>query len=170
MAISANLTKTCYPFSGGIDKLYICDKASVTSMTLTSEQYTAITMASSNVFYSIDFDDDTCSLTWENKHEDGASPSVDAMVEFSIIGLSNTNRTFLAGLRASSYCGVIVIAVDTTGTKWVLGYGERSKKALRFKSGTTTTNKKSGDSQNSVITLSNNTPEEPRVYTGTVPV
>ena len=170
MAITAALSKTCYAYSGGVERLYLCDKASVTSMTLTSEQYTAITMSSSNVFYEYEFEDNTCKATWDIDGSEGKSTSVKAMIEFFIEGLSNTNRTAISSLMASSPCGIIAIVVDTTGTKWVFGYGERSKKAMKMTKGTATTGAKVDEQQGQTITLENITPEQPRVYTGTVPV
>ena len=170
MAITAALAKTCYSWAGGVERLYLCDKASVTSMTLTSEQYSAITMASSNVFYEYEFEDGTCKADYEVDGSDGKSTSVKAMIEFYIEGLSNTNRTAIASLMASSPCGIIAIVVDTTGTKWVYGYGERSKKAMKMTKATGSTGAKVDEQQGQTVTLENLTPEIPRVYTGTVPV
>jgi len=170
MAISAALTKTCYSWAGGIEKLYFCDKASVTSMTLTSEQYSSISMASSSVFYEYEFEDYTCKATWEVDGAEGKSTSVKSMIEFYIEGLSNTNRKAVADLMASSPCGIIAIAVDTTGTKWVFGYGERSKKAMKMTKSVATSGAKVDEQQGQTVTLENMTPEIPRVYTGTVPV
>lgn len=170
MAISAALSKTCYSWAGGVERLYLCDKASVVSMTLTSEQYSAITMSTGLVFYEYEFEDNTCKATYEVDGAEGKSTSVKGLIEFYIEGLSNTNRTAIAALMASSPCGIIAIVVDTTGTKWVYGYGERSKKAMKMTKASGTTGAKVDEQQGQMITLENTTPEIPRVFTGTVAV
>ena len=63
-----------------------------------------------------------------------------------------------------------MIAVDFQGTKWVHGYGELSKRAMRLATSTAMSGKKLADATGSTLILNNETPELSRVYTGTVPV
>ena len=170
MAITTALTQDCVPYSGGLQRLYLVDKADVTSMTLTAQQYTAITMVATKVFREFEFTEDLAERRETQTRSDSGSISVAAEIEFFIKGLTNTTRTSIAEIAASSTCGMIVIAVDFQGTKWVHGYGEISKRAMKLATGTGTSGKKLDDSIGTTVILNNMTPELARVYTGTVPV
>lgn len=170
MAITTALTQACQAWSGGIARLYLVDKADVTSMTLTGSQYSAITMVATKVFKEFDFTEDMAERRETATRAESGSVSVLGEIEFFIKGLDNTNRTSIAEIIASSTCGMIVIAVDFQGTKWVHGYGELSKRAMRLATGTGMSGKKLEDATGTTIILNNQTPELARVYTGTVPV
>lgn len=170
MAITTALSQVCQAWSGGLARLYLVDKADVTSMTLTGTQYSAITMVSGKVFKEFEFAEDLAERRETANRAESGSVSITGELEFYIRGLNNTNRTSIEEIIASSTCGVIAIAVDFQGTKWVHGYGELSKRAMRIATGTAMSGKKLDDATGTTIILNNVTPELSRVYTGTVPV
>ncbi len=170
MAITTALSQICQAWSGGLQRLYLVDKADVTSMTLTGQQYSAITMVSAKVFKEFEFTEDLAERREVSTRADSGSISTVGEIEFFVKGFDNTNRTSLAEIIASSTCGMIAIAVDFQGTKWVHGYNELSKRAMRVANITSNGGKKLADSIGSTVVLHNETPEIARIYTGTVPV
>lgn len=170
MAITTALAQSCTAFSGGLQKLYLVDKADVTSMTLTGSQYSAITMVATKVFKEFAFNDDSAERRENEAMADSGSVVVTGEIEFYIKGLTDTNRSAISEIIASSTCGVIAIAVDNQGTKWVHGYNELSKRAMKLVTAAGTSGKKFGDISGTTLTLQNETGELSRVFTGTVPV
>ena len=171
MALTTGISLVCQTWTGGGKKLYLVDKADVTSFTLSGGQYTAVTMVSGKVFKEYQFWDD--SFEWKesaNRNADSGSTMITDTIECQLQGNSNTNRSGLEEIIASSTCGMIAIVEDNNDTKWVIGYGERSKRALKQSTAEGSTGKKQDDFVGATITLMVETLEKARVFTGSVPV
>lgn len=171
MALTTGTSLVCQVWTGGGKKLYLVDKADVTSFTLTSTQYTAVTMVSGKVFKEYQFLDD--SFEWKedsNRNADSGTTTVMDSIECFFQGQNNALRNSIEEIIASSTCGMIAIVEDNNDTKWVIGYGERSKRAMKMSTGASTTGKKQDDLMGTTITLTVNTLEKARIFTGTVPV
>ena len=59
MSISAAFSLPCENNTGGLVNIWLTDKSNVASFTLTSNEYTAVTMNASAVFYKYEFEQDT---------------------------------------------------------------------------------------------------------------
>lgn len=171
MALTTGINKECIAWTGGGERLWLADKADVSSFTLTGGQYTAVTMVSGKVFKEYQFLDDSFELRQNTtRNETSGSVMIEAELECTFQGLNNTIRTALQEIIASSTCGVIAIVEDGNDNKWVVGYGEQSKRALKISQMPVSTGKNQDDLTGAVMTLKNKTPELARVFTGTVPV
>jgi len=172
MALTTGLSLICQVWTGGVKKLWLVDKADVSTMTLTGGQYTAITMVSGKVFKLFEFDDDSCE--WKessNRNPDSGSTMIKDTIECMFQGNSNIVRTSLEEIIASSTCGMIGVVEDNNDTKWVIGYGERSKRALKQSTSEQTTGKVYDDFVGTTIMLEVNTLEKARVANiTTIPV
>lgn len=171
MALTTGIAAVCQAWNGGGEKLYLADKADVTSFTLVGGIYTAVTMASGKVFKEYAFYDDT--FDWKedsNRNTESGTTMIKNTLEMFIQGKSQTLRDAIEEVIGSSTCGVIAILEDNNDTKWVIGYGERNKRALKMSTGAGTIGKKLDDMVGTTITLTNDTVELARTFTGTVPV
>lgn len=170
MALTSNFTRQCVAYSGGVNRLWLVDKADVTSFTLSGGQYTAVTMVSGKVFKEFEFLDDTCSVRENSsRNEQSGAIMIDRELEFYLQGMSNTHRASLQEIIDSSTCGVIAIVLDNNSTYWVHGYNEKSKRALKLKSGNVDFGKNLDDNIGATVILGNKNNEFSRVFTGTVP-
>lgn len=171
MAITAALTKVCQEWSAGIKRVYLSDKANVTSMTLVGDVYTAITMAGASVFYEFEFMDDTASRMEEaTRNEASGATVINRSIEFYIQGLSAGHRVQFQNIVNSSTCGIIIISEDNQNYKIVDGYNEKSKRAMKASSVKLEVGKKFEDLIGGTVILTNSSNEFSRYTTATVPV
>jgi hypothetical protein len=171
MALTTGISAVCQAWTGGGKKLYLIDKADITSFTLSGGIYTVCTPASGKVFKEYAFFDD--SFDWKedsNRNTESGSTKITNTLEMMFQGKNNTLRLAIEEMIASSTCGMIAIVEDNNDTKWVIGYGERSKRALKMSTGAGSIGKLQDDMVGTTITLTNDTLELARVFTGTVPV
>lgn len=172
MTLLTGITRECVAWSGKIKTLYLADKADVTSFTLTSGQYTAVTMASGKVFKEYQFFEDANAEFKEEPTRNETSGSIMNVqtVEVMFQGKNNTLRTSLQEIMDSSTCGMIGIVEDFNSNKWVVGYNEKCKKALKMATMPSTIGGELDAAVGTTLTLSVKIPAElARVFTGTVP-
>ena len=135
MALTAGLTKVCESRSGGLVSLWLANKHDVSSFTLTGSLYSAVTMVSGKVFYKFEFEQDSGQIKEDGTINESGAGSIAHTIEFYIAKLSQANRDGLQQIFDSTPCGLIGIALDANGTKWVLGYNEKflSERTLRLR-------------------------------------
>lgn len=166
--------QACAAHSGGINTIYFCKKSDLTSFTLASSQdyYDTVTMASSNVFTSYEFDTDSAELRITPVFENG-SAKFTSELEFNLGRMSKEVRTVFQELMDESACGMIAIVVDANGAMVVLGYSETHAKArpLRITNGgAVNTGKALTDANGNVVYMGCESVDYPHYFTGTVPV
>lgn len=92
---------------GSIKRIFAADKTTISSFTASGHTYTAVTMSpSSSVWYEVDFEKFTGSLTGEGSKENGSS-AISRTLEVSIPKLDDTKGAALQTLFES--CDVVLI-------------------------------------------------------------
>jgi len=165
-------TRSCGERSGGGNALYLAIKADVTSFTLAGKLYSGVTMSDAPlVFKKYEFEQDSMEIKYETTRENGSAKVVKT-IEFDLGKMSQESRDAVEEIKVASNCGLIAIAEDNNGQKWVYGYTEKHKKerTLQLSSGNATSGKQLTDANNTVVTLVAQDTEEPRTFTGVVPV
>jgi len=159
----AGITRDCSSNMGGIKKVYIANAADVTSVTLTSNVVTAITMASTKKFYEYAFALGTSSLTsnWQVNAENGTK-----FVESDLLMVFNkADSTKRLEIMALAQAEMVVVVEDNNGTQWYLGYFE----PVLLNGGDLQTGTARGDRNGITVTLRESSPELPLPCTATVP-
>ena len=178
LLITAGFSKTCSAQSGGVKNIWLANREDIASagFTLTSGEYSAVTMESSKVFFKYEFDQDTAEMRFSQSME-GNSAQVDNQVEFFLSKLSTLMRASLQEMQDTSPCGMVAIVEDNNSVKWVIGYTENHPtnsatqgRPLKMLTGESTTGKAFTDPNGSTVTLQSINNETPLVFTGTVPV
>lgn len=173
MTLTTAISRVCQAWSGKIKTLYLADKADVTSFTLTGGVYTAVTMASGKVFKDYQFFEDAAAEFKEEPVRNETSGSImnAQTIECTFQGKNSTLRTSLQEFLDSSTCGVVAIVEDHNDNKWVVGYNEKSKKALKVATMMSTIGGEIDALVGTTVTMSVKIPAElARTFTGTVPV
>ena len=116
----AIFTQVCAKNVSGASRILIADKASVTAVTITSNEITAIT--GSNAFMRIDTVQD--SVQWK---EDGAQVGlynwkITNTINFDVMPPSKTTSTLLQALLDGLPCGFLAIIADSNGLCWLIGH------------------------------------------------
>lgn len=165
------LTRQCGLSSGGVKKLWLAEVASVTSFTFSTPAYSAITMGSGLLFKVYEFEPDSAELKETVSYENNCMKVVHS-IEFFLARMSATTRVAVEEIALAASCGLIGVAEDNNGVKWVLGYSQNHLKLrpLSLKTGNGTTGKKLTDANGYTLTIENENNELMRVYTGTDPV
>lgn len=161
-------TRTCTNSSAGVYKIWLAEATTgVASMTATARVYTTITMASSQVFKVYEFMQDECELKFETVFENGASKTI-TRLEFALDKLSPESSACVDEISSKSNCGLVGVAQDYKGNKWVLGYSEDHllTRPLRMVTANATTGKGLTDVNNDVLVLGTETKSRP--YTTSV--
>lgn len=176
--LTAGFSKTCTARSGGVKNIWITNRSDIAAagFTLTSGEYSAVTMESGKVFFKFGFDEDTAehrfSATVENQ-----STQVTNEVEFYLGKLSTLMRARLQEILDQSPCGLVAIVEDNNGVKWVYGYTENhpSTSAVQGRPLMASTieaasGKVFTDPNGSNVILQAINNQTPLVFTGNVPV
>src|SRR3990172_6670630 len=124
MALTIGTKNPCEIRSGGLVKLFLANVEDVTSFTLTGALYSAVTMVITKVFFEFEFEQDTAEIRETVSRENGSSKVVHE-IEFFVPKLTQANSDVLQQLLEQSSCGVLAIAEDANGNKWVTGYSEK---------------------------------------------
>lgn len=178
LLLTAGFAKTCTAQSGGLKNLWLANREDIAAagFTLTSGEYSAVTMESAKVFYKFEFDQDSAELRWSQTME-GNSASVDNQIEFFLSKISTLMRARLQELQDTSPCGMVAITEDNNGVKMVIGYTENHPtnsaeqgRPLKLLTGEATTGKVFTDPNGSVLTMQATNNQVPLVFTGSVPV
>lgn len=130
-------TNACSPRSGGVKAIYLAVAADVTSLTLTSGVWTAITMVSGKVFKKYEFEQDTAQLSFEDTIENG-SYLQKASIEMFMPKLSAALTAALQEFVDETPCGMIAIVelntkVGAVNEKYVIGYNNITQKERPLK-------------------------------------
>ena len=167
----AGYTKVCGLQSGGMKTLYLVEVGDLTSFTLLAGEYTTATMTAAKVFKQYQFDQDSFDLK-EDVSIENNSMKVAHSIEFYLAKMGTVGRNAVEEIALATACGMIAIAEDNNGTKWVLGYSENMKKTrpLELKTSAGTSGKKLTDANGYTIKLESEDNESMHVYTGVIPV
>lgn len=178
LLITAGFSKSCAARSGGVKNIWIANREDIAAagFTLTSGEYSAVTMESAAVFFKYEMDQDTAEHRFSASIE-GNSTQVDNQVEFYLGKLSTLMRARLQEILDVSPCGLVVIVEDNNSVKWVYGYTEnhptnvgeqgRAMKALTIEGAS---GKVFTDANGANVVLQSMNNQTPLVFTGTVPV
>jgi hypothetical protein len=116
----AIFTQVCAKNVSGASKILISDKATVTAVTITAGEVSAIT--GSNAFMKIDSIQD--SLQW--KQEESAvglyNAQIKNTIDFNVLPPSKTTNVLLQALLDGSPCGFYAIIIDSNGICWLVGH------------------------------------------------
>lgn len=128
MTLNQGVVLNCGPRSGGVKSLWLANRTDIATagFTLSGEQYSAVTMEASKVFFKFEFDQDSA----EHRHpgsRENKSSKVDHVVEFVLGKLSEETRFALQQLMDASNCGMIAIIEDNNDEFWVYGYSEKHR-------------------------------------------
>lgn len=109
MALTLGRTQSCADFaSGGVVRLALANRQDVATITVTSGEVTAITMAATKVFYNFQFLKETLvfneTVTLENN-----SVLVEGTISGTWTGWSTADRARLAEIAQASRCGLVAI-------------------------------------------------------------
>lgn len=164
-------TRACGLQSGGAKRLWLVEVADLTSFTFSTPSYSTATMVSTKVFKEYAFEPDSFEIKEVTAIENNCM-KVTHTIEFYLAKMSATTRLAVEEIALASACGLIAIAEDNNGNKWVLGYSENHLKTrpLTLKSANGTTGKKLTDANGYTLTLENENNENMRLFTGTVPI
>lgn len=137
----AIFTRTCAKNVSGAAKIYICEAANATVITLTTGEVSTLTAATS--FMRVDADQET--ISWEQTPEKvGANNTkIINVIDFQITTPKTATNTFLQALIDGSPCGLLAIITDGNGQNWLVGYNttDLKSKPLRLNSGKQKTGK-----------------------------
>jgi hypothetical protein len=120
-------TRTCAKNVSGAAKIYICEQANATVITLTSGEVSTLTAIAQ--FMKVDADQDT--IGWEQTPEKvGANNTkVTNVIDFQISTPKTATNTFLQALIDGSPCGLLAIITDGNGQNWLVGYNTTDLKS-----------------------------------------
>jgi hypothetical protein len=112
--------RVCAKNTGGASFIAVAEKASITAITVTSGEISAIT--GTTPFKEIDAEQD--SIKWDEVIEKvgNSNVKVSETVEFGIAKPSKTNATLVQSLIDGSPCGFFAIVTDGNAQNWLVGY------------------------------------------------
>lgn len=123
MALTAGRTQSCTtPQSAGVVRFAVGNRQEVDSVTVgtPNKDFTAITMATDKIFYEFDCKEETVEFT-----EDGELTNDSGVFTGRITGTwtgwSQSDRSRLIELYATSRCGLVVIAELENGVTIMMG-------------------------------------------------
>lgn len=176
--ITAGFSKVCAANAGGVKNIWLANRTEIATagFTLTSGEYSAVTMEASKVFFKYEFDVDSAEFR-PNASRENNTTLVKTEIEMAQSGLSTLMRNSLQGLLDASPCGMVAIVEDSNSLKWVVGYSENfpstsavQGRPLKAASVEATSGKALSDSNMATTVLVCDNNEMPLVFTGTVPV
>lgn len=131
--------------------------------------FTAVTMNGVEVFKTYDYQDFTAEFREApTPNTNGCSYSVQQEIELTIPCWTVAGRNAIAELEANSCCGLVALVEFTDGTVVAAGYLARQH--FKLTSAPFATGKALTDSQSWVITLTAQTTEHAKSFTGTIPL
>lgn len=149
----AIFTRTCSKNVSGASKIFIAESASVTAITETSGEISAIT--GTTPFMRVDAEQD--SVSWSEKGEAVGTNNfkVTNTIDFDIVPPSKDTNTFKSALVAGSPCGLLALVVDGNGKVFMVGYNTTDKKLrpLRIKMTDQKTGKGLSDTAGQVVPI-----------------
>lgn len=159
----AGIARDCATNMGGIKTVYIANAADVSTVTLTSNVVTAITMETAKKFYKYEFSLGTSSMTstWQVSAENGTKyVETDLVMVFN--RMDSTKRLEIVALAQAE---LVVVVEDNNGNMWYLGYEE----PVMMSAGDGNSGTARGDRNGYSVTLRNTESELPFPCTATPP-
>lgn len=160
----AGIVRDCATNMGGIKTVYLANASDVSSLTESSGVITAVSMASSAVFYQYNFVPGTSSMSsnYAVNAENGTRyVETDLVMVFN--RMESTKRLEITALAQGE---LVAIVVDNNGNKWYLGHDD----PITLSAGDGLTGTARADRNGYSVTLRDNSLELPYSFTGTVPV
>ena len=176
MALTTGTTNVCQQHSGGLVAVFMIDRDDIaedgSDLTLTGDDYSAITTQGGAVFQKFEFEQDTAARRETTTRGDSGNTVIQHEVELANTQLNSANRKAIQDLIDSSACGVIAIVEDANSNKWVVGYSEKftNQRPLRIATSTLDTGTSFEDGDSEIIILDSRDNTKDRLFTGTVPV
>lgn len=120
MAIAV-FTKACEKNTGGNTRVFLGEAANLSSVTITSGEVSAITMATGKSIFEIQADIDTVIRT-DTGVGTRSNVSYTKRIEMQFMKPTKDLNTLSDSLTAASPCGIIAIVQDANGKSWLIGY------------------------------------------------
>lgn len=170
LAAMLGFTKVCGDKSAGLYKINIATVDDVTSFTISSGVYNAVTMNGSAVFLPYGFKQDEAKMIVNTVRNNGSKKTT-IDIEFYLDKMTKEASETIEDLADQSNCGFIVIATDNNGYQWVVGYSEAHKKVrpAEFISAEGDTGSLLDDPNGNKIVLRAVSKTRPLKFTGTIP-
>ena len=134
MAI-AKYSKTCGKNVPGNSRLFFVEAANISSITVTSNEISAITMSDTTKFREFGADIDSIKFTIEGTGS--ASYSEVQKLEAKFSKKTTALITAKNSLLDAVACGVAIIRVDNNGSAWLSGYTVKDKNRRAYNKITT---------------------------------
>ena len=134
MAI-AKYSKTCGKNVPGNSRLFFTEAANISSITITSNEISAITMTGTTKFHEFGADIDSIKFTIEGTGS--ASYSEVQKLEAKFSKKTTALITAKNSLLDAVACGVAIIRVDNNGSAWLSGYTAKDKNRRAYNKITT---------------------------------
>lgn len=116
-------TKACEKNVGGNAAVFVTEASNLSSVTVTSGEISAITMASGETFHEAQADLDGVLHTQEGAGN-ANNIAYTHRVEMFFAKPSTALNTFRNSLADASPCGILAIVQDGNGNCWLVGYNE----------------------------------------------
>jgi hypothetical protein len=150
--IIEGITLDCRQGAGGIKKLYLTEFSNVSSITSSSGQVSAITMAAGKKFWTVEVEledaqfDENATVSIEN-----GTTFYEQTLTFSVFKMTAKNRNIVRLLTQNR---LMVIVQDADDVYHLAG----ETRAMHLTAGTSSTGKASGDKNGYAITLTGKEP------------
>lgn len=133
--------RVCGKNVSGTQAIFIAEKASVTAITVTSDEISAIT--GTTPFVRVDADQDKMNWEQEDAKVGANNMKYSNLVEFALSKLSKAMNIWSKALADASPCGLYSIVTDGNGQNWLVGYDATSltTRPLRYDNGKAKTGK-----------------------------
>lgn len=122
MTLVTGLVNLCDSNVGGLSDFWAIDVADFTSATVVSNVVTAVTISGSWKKY--EFMPDTGQRINSGERSDTGAFPIKHSIEFRRLGIDEAVVTSLHEFISSNPCGIIGIAKDMNGKKWLEGWSE----------------------------------------------
>lgn len=155
--VGLTTTNDCGSYPSSIAKLHLIKAGEVTSMTKDVSEWSEITLTSGSIWKEYQFRPFECELQI-NPVVEGEANAWQSTITFRVGKLSPTNILAIDELRKSSYCGIIAVAENFNGDRWVIGYDEilGNRAGLMLQAGTFTSGRgQTGQQGGDVILMAN---------------
>lgn len=146
----ANYTKTCSKNVPGNSLLWLIAASEIGSVTVVTDEITALTVTTGATFKTFDVDQDTL-VRMEEGTGTGFNISYVHSIEAAFSKPTKELRTALNAIADASPCGMVAIMRDGNGLYWVVGYNEvdLGTRGLKLVSDSTTSGAAPDDAEGS---------------------
>ena len=166
----------CLPVNGGVREIRAFEASEIDTFTYdaTTHTFTAVSVTTGAVAKNYEFKEDTAEFKIAKNGENGSVKFTNT-IDFDIEKMDQECARSVQDLADKSYCGMVFFVqqqIDTTTQWWVVGYDPTNlkKRPVRLLGGEGTSGKKLDDGNMETVSLGNETPIRPILFTGTLPV